>query len=173
MVAAGAARQPERPLHKRPAASQEKVADTRQRRCFHTDPYRVGDRGLHSPTKPPANGENFSLPRWLAHSDSIARRVQEAPEDLRDAALLDYFRHRKTHGETIHRHFGAPGLEAARARYAEPAHQDAIAWLRRRLTDPRFGSGLSALERAEIELLAEDPQDFVSCTARREMHAQN
>jgi hypothetical protein len=173
MLAAGTARQRERPLHKRLAAPQDKLADTRGRRCFHTDRYRVGDRGLHSPTKPPAQGENFSLPRWLAHADSVARRVQEAPEDLRDAALLDYFRQRKTHGETIHRFFGTPGLAAARARYGEPVHQDAIAWLRRRLADPRFASGLTALERAEIELLAEDPQDFVSCTARGERQAQN
>ena len=35
------------------------------------------------------------------------------------------------------------------------------------LTDPGFASGLSPLERAEMELLAAAPLDFVSCTARR------
>ena len=45
-------------------------------------------------------------------------------------------------------------------------HQSAIALLRERLTDPGFAPKLSALERAELELLAAAPQDFISCTAR-------
>ena len=39
--------------------------------------------------------------------------------------------------------------------------------LRERLADPGFASALSPLERAELELLAAAPLDFVSCTARR------
>jgi hypothetical protein len=117
--------------------------------------------------KPSPKNDAIFLPRWLAHSDSVARRVAEAPEGQRDAALLEYFKHRKTHGQTIHRTFGAPGMELATLRYAEPAHRTAVEWLRRRLADPQFAAGLSPLERAEIELLAAYPQDFVSCTARR------
>jgi len=52
-------------------------------------------------------------------------------------------------------------------RYVAPQHQTAIALLRERLTVPGFASKLSALERAELELLAAAPQDFVSCIARR------
>ena len=70
-------------------------------------------------------------------------------------------------GEVIHRFFGDPGLQVAAARYASPEHQTAIALLRERLTDPGFASALSPLERAELELLAAAPQDFISCTARR------
>jgi hypothetical protein len=60
----------------------------------------------------------------------------------------------------------------ARARYETPAHQIAITILRERLTDPGFGSGLSPLERAEIDLLAADPLEFVSCGARRQRDAR-
>jgi Zn-dependent protease with chaperone function len=156
----------------RSTSPEGKLAEVSRRHCFQTRPYAVGDRGLHSINKQPVRGEMFSLSRWLAHGDAVARRVEDAPPELRDAALLDYFKHRKTHGETIHRHFGAPGLEAASARYAEPAHMNAIERLRQRLADARFASGLSPLERAEIELLAAHPHDFISCTARRERRAQ-
>jgi Zn-dependent protease with chaperone function len=151
----------------RPPSPEAKLAEVRQRLCFHTEPYSVGDRGLHPVDKPSPKNDAIFLPRWLAHSDSVARRVAEAPEGQRDAALLEYFKHRKTHGQTIHRTFGAPGMELAALRYAEPAHRTALEWLRRRLADPQFAPGLSPLERAEIELLAAYPQDFVSCTARR------
>ena len=52
-------------------------------------------------------------------------------------------------------------------RYGYYAHQTAVAMLRQRLTDPGFASALSPLERAELDVLAAAPQDFVSCTARR------
>jgi hypothetical protein len=67
----------------------------------------------------------------------------------------------------IHRFFGDPGLQVAAPRYAGPEHQAAIALLRQRLTDPGFASALNPLERAEIDLLAAAPQDFISCIARR------
>ena len=73
---------------------------------------------------------------------------------------------RKAMGEVIHRFFGDPGLQVAATRYARSEHQTAIARLRERLTVPGFASSLSPLERAELELLAASPLDFVSCVAR-------
>ncbi len=168
-LAKGASRQP---ANDRQTSPEGKLAEVRHRFCFHTAPYSVGDRGLHRVDKPATPNETHSLARWLAHGDGVARRAAEAPEEERDAALLAYFRHRKTHGETIHRTFGEPGLEVASANYAGPAHQIAIDRLRGRLSDPQFASGLGALERAEIELLAAHAQDFISCTARRKRLAK-
>ncbi|HYY85000.1 MAG TPA: M48 family metalloprotease, partial [Beijerinckiaceae bacterium] len=122
-----------------------KLAEVRTARCFQTSGYKVGDRGLHSVTEEPAPDATISLPRWLAHSDNVARRVSESERAGRDGALLDYFKTRKSHGEVIHRFFGDPGLAVARARYETAAHQLAITILRERLTDPAFGSGLSPL----------------------------
>jgi Zn-dependent protease with chaperone function len=142
------------------------LAEVREGRCFRqNDNYSVGDRGLHSVTEQARDG--ISLPDYLAHGDAAARRVGEASAAERDAALVAYFKSRKGMGEVIHRFFGDPGLQVAFARYAGPEHQSAIALLRERLTDPGFVSGLSPLERAELELLAAAPQDFVSCIARR------
>jgi hypothetical protein len=93
--------------------------------------------------------------------------VTEATPAERDARLLDYFKSRKTLGWVIHRFFGDPGLQVAAARYVAPEHQTAIALLRQRLTDPGFASALSPLERAELDVLAAAPLDFVSCIARR------
>jgi Zn-dependent protease with chaperone function len=149
------------------APAEARLAEVQSRRCFHTERYSVGDRGLHSVNERPADGDTISLSRWLAHGESMARAASEASPAQRDAALLDYFKSRKAHGETIHRFFGDPGLQAAQMRYGGPAHQNAIAVLRGRLTDPQFVSGLSPLERAEIELLAANPLDFLTCTARR------
>jgi Zn-dependent protease with chaperone function len=149
------------------ASAEAKLAEVQEKRCFQTDRYSVGDRGLHSVDERPAEGDTISLPRYLALGDTAARRVQEAPPAERDAALLDYFNSRKTLGQVIHRFFGDPGLQVAFQRYAEARHQSAIASLRHRLSDPAFVAGLGPLERAELELLAANPLDFVSCTARR------
>jgi Zn-dependent protease with chaperone function len=149
-----------------------KLAEMRSARCFQTSGYKVGDRGLHSVTEQPAKDATISLARWLAHGDRMARRVGESDPAGRDGALFDYVRTRKSHGEVIHRFFGSPGLTVARAHYEAPMHANAIAILRDRLTDPGFGPSLKPLERAEVELLAADPLDFVSCTARRERAAQ-
>ena len=94
----------------------------------------------------------------------------EASSAERDAALIDFFKSRKTLGQVIHRFFGDPGLQVAAARYAGPAHQTAIALLRERLTAAGFAAALSPLERAELELLAA-ALDFISCTARRTQKA--
>ncbi|MGV7217346.1 M48 family metalloprotease [Bradyrhizobium sp. UFLA05-112] len=146
----------------------EQIAEVRRARCFQTDSYTVGDRGLHYVTEVPKAGETISLPRYLDVSVSTARLVNGASSPAgRDAMILQYFKNRKSMGEVIHRFFGEPGLMVATTAYANSDHQAAIAVLRQRLADPGFGSALTPLERAEIEVLASDPLDFVSCTARR------
>ena len=142
-----------------------RLAEVQRGRCFYTDNYSVGDRGLY-PVTEEAPGD-ISIPRYLGYNDEAARRVTAASPAERDPALVDYYKSRKTMGAVIHRFFGDPGLEVAAARYAGPEHQTAIALLRERLTDPGFASALGPLERAELELLAAAPQDFISCTARR------
>ena len=146
------------------------LAEIQRGRCFRTDGYSVGDRGLHAVTEQPREGDTISLPRYLGLADAAARRVGEASSAERDTALLDYFKSRKAMGQVIHRFFGDPGLQVAAARFAAPEHQTAIALLRERLTVPGFASSLSPLERAELDLLAATPLDFVSCVARQ---AQN
>jgi hypothetical protein len=143
------------------------LAEVREARCFQTESYSAGDRGLHAVTHQPRSRDDISLPGYLAHSDAAARSVAEASPAERDRRLLDYFKVRKTMGWVIHRFFGDPGLEIAAARNGGPEHQTAIALLRQRLADPGFAAALNPVERAELELLAAAPLDFVSCTARR------
>jgi Zn-dependent protease with chaperone function len=143
-----------------------KLAEVQRARCFQTSPYSVGDAGLHSVTEQPRG--DISLARYLYLNDESARSVMESTPAERDRRLLEYFNTRKVLGEVIHRFFGDPGLQLLAARYvAAPEHQAAIAVLRARLTDPGFAKALKSLERAEIELLAAAPLDFVSCTVRR------
>jgi hypothetical protein len=144
------------------------LAEVRRGRCFQTEHYTVGDRGLHAVTEQPRR--DISLPSYLEHGDDAARRVGGASSADRDTALIHYFEARKAMGQVIHRFFGDPGMQIAMARYAGPEHQTAIALLRERLADPGFAPALGPVERAEIELLAAAPLDFVSCVARR---AQN
>jgi Zn-dependent protease with chaperone function len=144
-----------------------RLAEVQKARCFQTERYSVGDRGLRSVTKEPREGDTISLPRYLALNDAAARRVTEAAPAERDATILAYFKSRKTLGGVIHRFFGDPGLQVARARYAGPEHESAIAALRDRLADPGFAPALTTVERAELEVLGAAPLDFISCTARR------
>jgi hypothetical protein len=141
------------------------LAEVRAERCFQTEDYAVGDRGLYSVTAPPRDG--ISLPEYLAQSDKVARRVRDASAAGRDAALLDYYIHRVSYAWLIHRFFGDPGLRVAAERYAGPEHQAAVALLRERLADAGFAPSLSPVQRAELELLAAAPLDFVPCVARR------
>jgi Zn-dependent protease with chaperone function len=143
------------------------LAEVQRGRCFRTEDYTVGDRGLHTVAEQPSEGDTISLPRYLGIADAAALRVGKATSAERDIALLDYFRSRKAMGQVIHRFFGDPGLQVAAARYAGPDHQAAIALLRERLTDPGFASSLRPLERAELDLLAAAPLDFVPCAARQ------
>lgn len=145
----------------------EQIAEVRRARCFQTDRYAVGDRGLHYVTEVPKAGETISLPRYLDVSATTAQLVSGASPAGRDAMILQYFKTRKSLGEVIHRFFGEPGLMVAATAYAASEHQAAIAVLRQRLADPTFAPALTPLERAEIELLASAPSDFISCTARR------
>jgi Zn-dependent protease with chaperone function len=150
-----------------PAVAAERV---HAERCFHTKGYSVGDRGLHSIHERPKEGESISLMRWLAHGEEVARRVTTSDGAGRDGALVDYFKLRKAHGETVHRFFGDPGLEVARTTFSKPEHEGAIALLGERLTDPAFAARFNPVELAEITLLATSPQDFVTCTARKARH---
>src|SRR5262249_9636057 len=129
--------------------------------------YSVGDRGLHSVTERSSERDTISLPLYLTQLDIAARYVGQVSGAERDRALLDFFAVRKALGEVIHRFFGDPGLQVAAARYAGRAPQTAIAMLRERLADPGFASALGPLERAELEVLAATPLDFISCAARR------
>ena len=95
-----------------------------------------------TPTGAPAAGRSQRLP-----FDEVRQRLQAHGVNL---AQLQF-----------------PGLQVTTARYAGAEHQAAIARLRERLAVPGFASALSPLERAELELLAAAPLDFVSCTARR------
>ena len=153
------------------APADVQLAQVLEQRCFQTEGYSVGDRGLRSVSKEVDEHDNINLPRWLAHGDKVARAVQTAPLAGRDAALLDYFNSRKNHGMAIHRFFGEPGLEVAAARYQTPVHRNAVATLGQRVADPGFAPEISPLERAEINLLAAQPQDFITCNARRKRTA--
>jgi Zn-dependent protease with chaperone function len=139
------------------------LAEVQRERCFHTD--QVGGPRLYAVTEQPADG--ISLSGYLGEGDAAARSVAEASPAERDRRLVDYFKIRKSMSALIYRFFGDPGLQVAAVRHGGPEHQAAIALLRERLAVPDFAPALSALERAELELLAAAPVDFVSCIARR------
>ena len=79
------------------ASPETKLAEVQGKRCFQTDGYSVGDRGLHQSCETPAERDTISLPRYPALGDAAARRVQDAPRPSQ-TALLDYFTSRKTLG---------------------------------------------------------------------------
>src|SRR5262249_7647621 len=71
------------------------IAEVRRERCFQTDAYSVGDRGLRAVTDQPQRDE-ISLSRYLALGDAAARRVAKAPSFELDDAIVAYFKSRKT-----------------------------------------------------------------------------
>jgi Zn-dependent protease with chaperone function len=56
-----------------------KLAEVESARCFQTENYSVGDRGLHFVTEQPRAGDTISLPSYLAHGDDVAHRWARPP----------------------------------------------------------------------------------------------
>ena len=120
----------------RSAASQPpdvQLAEVRSARCFQTDRYSVGDRGLHAVTERPREGDTISLPRYLApwrrcraaRERGLPRRARrrpsrllQIPQDARpgDSSLLR--RSRPAGRRRALRRSRAPGRRCAAARAA-------------------------------------------------------
>ena len=148
------------------ASSSKIAAETTAKRCFKTESYTVGRFGLH-PVVPGAtpNGE-YAIDRWLASGDESARAVVAAGA-APDAALTAYLDERKDRLRVVHAYFDDAGLRYGLQRYAEGDHPAALAVLRTRLQDPTYLASLTPRARAEMKLLADQPDDFISCEARR------
>ncbi|MDB5438512.1 MAG: hypothetical protein JWM33_939, partial [Caulobacteraceae bacterium] len=146
------------------AAPEAIVAEVQTRRCFPTDSYVVGQFGLHPVIAGAQTGE-FAIEHWLAAGDYAAHAVTAAA-DQPDAALLAYLAARKERLRMVHEYFGEPGLTYGLQRFSAGDHAGALAILRRRLADPTYVAALAPAARAEMQLLAEAPGDFIPCRAR-------
>lgn len=143
------------------------AAQVARDRCFRTESYSVGDRGLRAVDDVAAPYDDISVPRYLRTLERSALRVGTAAPGRRDAELVAYVDQRMLLTQVIHRFFGEPGLRKAGEAFATPAHRQAAALLKERLAAPEFTAGLGPVALAEMQLLAASPGDFVPCVARR------
>jgi Zn-dependent protease with chaperone function len=150
----------EAPAHDAAAARVERE------RCFITETYSVGDRGLRKVDTTADPHEDISVVRYLRTLETSALRVGAAAPSELDAELVAYVDQRGLLTQVIHRFFGEPGLRAAGEALASPAHQRAVALLGERLSAVEFTRGRSAVSVAEMRLLAASPTEFVPCVAR-------
>jgi Zn-dependent protease with chaperone function len=149
------------------AAPDAAAARVAAERCFITETYSVGDRGLRKVDDAANPYDDISVPRYLKTLERSALRVGAAvPGDL-DAELVAYVEQRALLTQVIHRFFGEPGLDAAGEAFGRPVHQGAVAMLGVRLSAPEFTADLSPVALAEMQILAASPSDFVPCVARR------
>lgn len=157
---------------KRAAIEHLSASDPVEARCFATDYYAVGDRGLHRFHQPDAklieafaDGDkhrtsDVDLERYLGIHLRSVRDVERATPAQRDQALLAYVRTRKIMLEVIHRFFDDEGLAVAQAAYEGPRDQAIVASLRN-VASPNDGRS-----RREIDLMTQAPHDFIPCVAR-------
>lgn len=150
-----------------------------QARCFVTDSYGVGDRGLHRVERIDANlveayrsgrrsdGSRIVLERYLASRLNSIQATNRPTIAERDRALLDYVRSRETLLMVAHRFFGEPGLTAMRRAYDSPEDRAVLASLRagRDAGTLPFAAGETRL-RGDVDLLLAAPADFIPCRAR-------
>jgi hypothetical protein len=146
------------------ASAEAIAAEVKAKRCFTTDSYSVGRFGLH-PVVPGQADADYSIDRWLSSGDYEARAVIAAGP-APDAALAAYLKERKERLRMAHAYFGEPGLQYALQRYGQGEHAAALGVLRLRLQDPSFAASLAPAARAEMQLLAADPDAFIPCRAR-------
>ena len=166
------------PLNPRQELQRLAATDPLGARCFATEAYRVGDRGLRRVDAPdPGLVERFSagrdggsseikLERYLGYKLRSVRAAASAGDAELDGALLGYVKERKVLLWVVHRFFGEPGLRLMQDAYDSPADRAVLDALRRRLDDRApalVGDGRLA---AEIGLLVSAPEGFIPCMAR-------
>ncbi len=145
-------------------------------RCFSTDHYRVGDRGLQlvgaiDPARverhaaPRDDSSDITMERYLGLRLRSVRQVERAGEAALDAALLAYASTRKTLLQVTHRFFGAPGLELMREAYRSETDRAVLETLRRRLAEGAPALLADRAKAAELRFLADDPDAFLPCIA--------
>jgi hypothetical protein len=149
------------------APDEVRLQQTLAQRCFETDGYSVGDRGLYGAGEASRINPAISLTEFLDKADRAQKNVLFAFAGDEDAQLKTYFEQRKLLVQLAHRFYGEDGLEIIRGAFAQPPHADVIAKLRERLKDRRFMKLFTPLERAELKLLVQAPGDFITCNARR------
>jgi hypothetical protein len=152
--------------------------DPREARCFATDPYWVGDRGLHRLKMPdPKLVEAYArrearetsgivLEQYLGWKEQSIRDVARAGSAELDAKLLAYVKTRKIVLEILHRFFGNPGLRLIQEAYDGPEDRAVLDTLRRRLNDRAPALVADGRIAAEIALLVSAPEGFIPCLAR-------
>lgn len=151
----------------RPVSTDAEAARVMQDRCYMTEPYSVGDRGMRSVDAPADAYADISLPGYMRTMERSAAALPATTGVERDAALVAYFEQRKLLTKVIHRFFGTPGLAKVGAAVASPAHQAAVAMLGERLSAPEFTARLDPATRAEMRLLTKSAADLIPCVARR------
>lgn len=148
-------------------------------RCFTTEAYSVGDRGLQAlgPPRPDriayyaddkgATSSDVVIERYLAIRLRTIRAIATSDPTTRDRARLAYVRTRKIMLEIAHRFFGEPGLDLMRRTYDGPDDRAILADLRagREGGTLPFAPTADRL-RGEIDLLVASPNDFIPCTAQ-------
>ena len=147
-------------------------------RCFATERYSVGDRGLRPIGEPDprlveafingpvAGSGDVVLERYLALKERSVRAVSAAqPADL-DSALLAYVGTRKTMLMVVHRFFGEAGLRLMQDAYDSPADRAVLGRLRERLQESAPALRAQGKLAREMALLSSAPADFVPCLAR-------
>ncbi|MDQ3557958.1 MAG: M48 family metalloprotease [Pseudomonadota bacterium] len=150
------------------------AADPEAARCFATDRYSVGDRGLYAlDGSPIANGAHapseISMDRYLGYKRDAVARVAAAQGDALGPALRAYVETRELMLTVTHRFFGEPGLRALQESYASPGDVAVL-----ELLAARFDAGDPALRAepataAKIRFLVSSPADFVPCQARQQV----
>lgn len=150
-----------------------------QARCFQTDIYSVGDRGLHALRSPqPERVESYVtgkqpgssdivIERYLAARIMSIRAIEVRDPAGRDQARLDYVRTRKILMEVVHRFFGEPGLDLMQRSYDSPDDRAILAALRagREAGTLSFAPTEDRL-RGEVDFLVASPDEFIPCVAR-------
>jgi hypothetical protein len=165
-------------IHTRPdgtfsnvAPPEAKLAELRKRRCFPTDRYRVGDRGLYaldgSPLSDGAHASaDIALGNYLGFKAQAVQAVNAAQGAELGPALLGYVKSREALLTVAHRFFGEPGLRAMQEAYASPADAAVL-----KLIGERYNGGDPAMRSdpetaAKVRLLVTSPADFTPCQAR-------
>jgi Zn-dependent protease with chaperone function len=141
------------------APDEAKIEYVKANRCFisHFRPMQSRVRGLDE-----VDGD-YSMANFLQSVERSRAEAETAPPDQQDDRLISYVQTRELIVGATWNLYGEAGQHMAESAFATPPHRAVLQKLGTRMSDPAFVAKLEPLRRAELEVIAANPDDFSIC----------
>jgi Zn-dependent protease with chaperone function len=105
----------------------------------------------------------YSMARFISQVDNARDQIASAPPVDLDDRLISYVTSRDLILGATWNLYGDAGYQMAQQAFSDPTHRAAVVKVGARMSDPAFVAKLEPVQRAEFEVIAQNPDDFQIC----------